>query len=86
MKFHCYIDKTMKEELKKFTDVEEKKTCEDILKNGILNFCPQSPIPNCIYCKSLIIYLQKLPFKIKIIKYKLIIFIIHYKFLLNHIL
>ena len=39
MKFHCYIDKTMKEELKKFTDVEEKKTCEDILKNGILNFC-----------------------------------------------
>ena len=39
MKFHCYIDKTMKEELKKFTDVEEKKTCEDILKKGILNFC-----------------------------------------------
>ena len=39
MKFHCYIDKTMKEKLKQLNDEKEKKQCEEILKNGILNFC-----------------------------------------------
>ena len=39
MKFNCYIDKTMKEKLKQLNDEKEKKQCEEILKNGILNFC-----------------------------------------------